>query len=98
MQTTSGVGRSGVPLVFLDFRKLASFDPKLSRKKIVECSMDELVTLIARNEDSVESRGLHEHLTRVDSIECEEIELLSCLLLRTMLRNVSTLCDVGDPL
>src|ERR1700730_6329134 len=60
--------------------------------------MNELVTLFAGHEDSVETRRLHEHLPCVDSIECEEIELLSRLLLGAMLRDMRALRDVGDPL
>ena len=46
-----------------------------SREEIVEGAMNKLVSLFAGHQDP-ETSSLHQHLTRVDSIESEEIELL----------------------
>src|ERR1700676_3687538 len=97
MQATRGVGGSGIPFVFLNLGKLARLDPKLSRQEIVERSMNKLVSFSAGHEDPVEASRFHQYLTGVDSIEREEIELLSSLLLGAMLRDMCTFGDVRDP-
>src|SRR5215469_16246853 len=87
-----------VPLIFADFGKLPRLDPILSRKEIVQCTMNELVAVITRNEDAVELSCFHKHLPSIDTIKCEQIELLARQFLSTMSRNASRFGHVRDAL
>ena len=91
MQATRGVNGSRVPFVFFDLGELTRLDPILSREKVVKSSMNELVALIARNEDSVKTSSFDQYLTSVNPVEREQIKLLASVLLGAMWRDVTGL-------